>query len=361
MKFNYKIGMMAVALLAMSSCAVHDPFGDDLLEVGQALPTVSWELGSTVANAGDSVAFKGKYYTDKEHTADHAEVWALVSRTESASATLKLTKKLAYTQTVAKTDTIRSTQRIASFDHSLATWNGHEFELNSKFPTSQTLKSVTWADAKEWDQAKFDEYYPEGFQEEFTGKVVEYLTKDSTFYNDLRDVYINYDFTLEQINGVIAAHPELNTNGELDALATLEAGDKSDVWYTKEFTEDDEKNIVGKYYIDVVDGKTVYVEVAADAEIEGKVLYDVYESSAWVFCRYDDNTGGTITTVRQKYMPVFKDLISLIPFTDWIYNVSDGVYTVSFNRAYKYGVTFKVVDTVGNVGYTTDVKEVELN
>ncbi len=361
MKFNYKIGMMAVALLAMSSCAVHDPFGDDLLEVGQALPTVSWELGSTVASAGDSVAFKGKYYTDKEHTPDHAEVWGLTSRTQSASATLKLTKSLAYTQTFALNDTVRAADILGRYPHSMATWNGHEFELNAKFSTTNTLKSVTWADVKEWDQDQFDKFYPEGFQEEFTGKVVDYLTKDSTFYHDLRDVYINYDFTLEQIKGVIAKYPQLNANGELDALATLEAGDKSDVWYTKEFTEDDEKNVVGKYYIDIVNGTTVYVEVPLDTTVEGKVLYDVYESSPWVFCRYDDNTGGTITTVRRNYMPVFKDLISLIPFTDWIYNVSDGVYSVSYNCSYKYGVTFKVVDTVGNVGYTTDVKEVELN
>ena len=54
-------------------------------------------------------------------------------------------------------------------------------------------------------------------------------------------------------------------------------------------------------------------------------------------------------------------MITLIPFTDWIYNTVDKNYSVSFTREYKMGVTFKVYDTDGNVGYTTDVKEVSLN
>ena len=71
--------------------------------------------------------------------------------------------------------------------------------------------------------------------------------------------------------------------------------------------------------------------------------------------------GGTVTTVRSNYMPVFRDLISLIPFQDWIYDSVEGVYTASFTRSYSLGVTFKVVDTDGNVGYTTDDMTVTLN
>lgn len=34
--------------------------------------------------------------------------------------------------------------------------------------------------------------------------MIDYLTKDNTYYSDLRGVYINYDFTAEQVQGVIA-------------------------------------------------------------------------------------------------------------------------------------------------------------
>ena len=91
----------------------------------------------------------------------------------------------------------------------------------------------------------------------------------------------------------------------------------------------------------------------AAATDPSKTYYDVYKSSPWVFCRYDDNTGGVVTAVRDEYMLVFKDLISLIPFTDW-----------DFSRKYSLNLVFKVFDTEGHCGYTTGesgIKQIELN
>lgn len=375
MKLQYKLGAVALAVAAMTSCSQHDPF-EDVVTPGQAVPTVNWALGSTVANAGDSVAFEGKYYTDKEHTPDHAEVWSNVVVTESAAATLGLTQSLKYTQTVNTVDTVRTSQVVASYPHSMAKWDGYEFVLNAKFPTSVTLKSVKWTNIAEWDQNRFDSYYPADFMSSFTAKVNDYLTKDSTYYNDLRHVYVNYAFTLNQIQEVISKYPQLPG---LDKLLLEDAGQKSDAWYTKitvESGKEEVENVVGYYYLELVGDVNVYREVALDdpklETVDGKQYYNVsetlkvpaykvYESSPWVFCRYDDNRGEVIATVRGNYMPVFKDLIALIPFTDWIYNLADKVYSVTFDRKYSLGVVFKVVDTVGNVGYTTEVKEVSLN
>ncbi len=365
MKLQYKLGILTVAAVALASCSMHDPF-EEIMEVGQPLPVVAWELGSTVATAGDSVSFKGKYYTDSEHTPDHAEVWGTIAEAESQSATLHLTPTYAYTKTVTKNDTVRASL-IASYPHSMATWNGHEYELNVKFPTSSTLKSVKWTNISEWDQKTFDSYYPSTFQKEFVDEVVNTLTKDSTYYADLRYVYVNYDFTAEQIQGVIAKYPTLNTDGKLDALVNVNTDEKSNIWYSKIYKTDDkgntttEKNVVGKYYIEIVNGVQVYREVPLDYVNPNVTLYDVYESSPWLFCRYDDNVGADITTVRPAYMPMFKQLISLVPFTDWIYDSSNKVYSVTFSRQYSMGVTFKVVDTNGNTGYTTDALSVTLN
>ena len=375
MKLQYKLGAVALAGVAMTSCSQHDPF-EDVVTPGQAVPTVNWALGSTVANAGDSVAFEGKYYTDKEHTPDHAEVWSNVVVTESAAATLGLTQSLKYTQTVNTVDTVRTSQVVASYPHSMAKWDGYEFVLNAKFPTSVTLKSVKWTNIAEWDQNRFDSYYPADFMSSFTAKVNDYLTKDSVYYNDLRHVYVNYAFTLNQIQEVISKYPQLPG---LDKLLLEDAGQKSDAWYTKitvESGKEEVENVVGYYYLELVGDVNVYREVALDdpklETVDGKQYYNVsetlkvpaykvYESSPWVFCRYDDNRGEVIATVRGNYMPVFRDLIALIPFTDWIYNSADKVYSVTFDRKYSLGVVFKVVDTVGNVGYTTEVKEVSLN
>ena len=210
-----------------------------------------------------------------------------------------------------------------------------------------------------WDadaEERFNSYYPETFKKDFVDEVINTLTQDSTYYNDLRYLYVNYDFTLDQISNVISNYASLNSGGELDQLLLTVSDEKSDIWYTS--TE----NVVGKYYIKNVDGVSVYEEVPVDyVAPEGVQIFDVYESSPWLFCRYDDNVGGTVTTVRSNYMPVFRDLISLIPFQDWIYDSVEGVYTASFTRSYSLGVTFKVVDTDGNVGYTTDDMTVTLN
>lgn len=348
MKRHKIIGLLALMALVTSSCAIHDPFADNG-ELGQVLPTVDWEQGSTVVKAGRHATFKGKYYTTADKAIDHSEVWCLVKRSQSATATSKLTTSLAYTKNFSLTDTVRSAQSVAKFAHSKAEWDGHEYVLTDSFPTSRTLAPVTWVNPAEWDQEKFDSYYPATFQQEFLNYMVNALTKDNTYYNDLRNVYIKYDFTEEQFAA-------LNAEYGIDFPTATATADKSDLWYTN-----DE---IDHYYYTTVgdDGKAVYHEIATEADApDGANVQPVYKSAFWLFSRYSDDTGGKQTSVRSEYMPYFKSLISLIPFTSWIYNSSDKAYTVNYNRQYYLEPDFRVYDTDGKVGVTNDNKEVTLN
>ena len=196
MKIVNILGSIALSILVMTSCAVHDPI-DDNGELGQVLPTVDWEQSSKFVKAGNYATFKGKYYTTSDKQIDHSEVWALVKREQSAAAKSMLTTSLAYTKTYTLTDTVRSAQSMAKYPHSLAVWDGHEYVLNDSFPTSRTLAPLTWVSPAQWDQDKFDSYYPSTFASEFVDYMVNALTKDSTYYNDLRNVYINYNFPIE--------------------------------------------------------------------------------------------------------------------------------------------------------------------
>ena len=132
--------------------------------------------------------------------------------------------------------------------------------------------------------------------------------------------------------------------------------DKSNAWYTTD-------EIDHYYYITVSDdGKAVYHEIAdASSAPSGVNVQPVYKSAFWLFSRYSDDTGGKITTVRRQYMPYFTSMLETIPFTSWIYNTADKAYTVSFNRTYFLEPEFRVYDTDGKVGVTTDNKEVTLN
>ena len=348
MKIYYHFAMLAIVAWSMNSCVTHDPFADRM-ELGQIVPTVDWEQGSTDIKAGSYATFKAKYYTSPDNEIDHSEVWVKTKRSESAAATSKLTTSLSYTKTVTTADTVRVNECIATYPHSKAEWDGHEYVLTDSFPTSRTLIPVNWPSKPEvWDQEQFDSYYPAGFADEFCAYLVNALTRDSAYYNDLRNVYINYDFTQEQFEA-------LNAKYNVSYPTVTETGDKSDAWFTTD-------EVDHYYYITVVDSVTVYREVATEAEAPAGVnTYPVYKSSPWLFSRYSDDTGGRITTVRRNCMPYWKELIEMIPFTSWIYDTANSAYSVTFTRSYSLLPEFRVVDKKNKHGVTTNNMEISLN
>jgi hypothetical protein len=54
-------------------------------------------------------------------------------------------------------------------------------------------------------------------------------------------------------------------------------------------------------------------------------------------------------------------MIETIPFTSWIYNSASKEYTVSFKRDYFLWPEFRVYDSDGKMGVTTDNKKIDLN
>lgn len=348
MNLKYKIGIMFLATMGMMSCAKNDPFADKM-EIGQELPNVYWELGSTVAKAGSDVSFKVMYYPTKGQEIKNIEIWSAITRAQTSSASLKLTSSLAYTQTFSINDTLRRAFLVKEYNHSEEYFDGRQYVFTGSFPTSQTLSPLSWVTPNEWDQKKFDMYYPEDFQKTFVDTVIVSLTKDAN-YSDLRYVYINYDFKEEQFQS-------LNAKYNISFPTNTDTGEKSDLWYT------DTEKVVGKYYITLDDKRNpIYHEVAnPDDAPDGVSLYDVYDSSFWVFCRYSDDEGRVVTTVRPEYMPYLKDLISLIAFEEWIYSSAEMTYAVSFERTYHVIPTIKVYNTVGKAGTDTDDKDVTLN
>ena len=358
MKLYSKIALFAAGVMAASSCSVNDPFADNM-EIGQVLPTVSWELSSTVCKAGDEAKFLAKYYTtSSDAKIDHSEVWAMITSTESAAATQKLITSPAYTQTVNANDTVRGFHMLASYPHSQAVLSGTEYHLDATFPTSSTLSPVNWTSPEDWDQEKFDLYYPAGFQQQFCEKMVSYLTTDSTYLSGLRQAYLNYTFTQEQFDAVNAKYPSLTP---LPFSDSADAGHtKGDLWF-----EPDTKTIDHYYYTTLSGEVTVEHEIAkkedAPSNIDPSKVYPVYKAPHWIFCRYSDNTGGAVTSVRAEYMPLWKELVQAVPFTAWIYDATNKVYNVAFSRTYTIRPKFRVIDTNGKVGTDTESKSIELN
>ncbi|MFI3239691.1 MAG: hypothetical protein R3Y22_03785 [Bacteroidales bacterium] len=358
MKLKYKLSkiyLLALIAVMAASCEEYDPF-KNVMDVGQTVPTTYWELGSTVAKAGSDVSFSARFYPATGDVIDRAEVWTAVTRSESAAATVALTSSLSYTQTEQISDTLRRAQLVAEYPLSMATLDGTEYLLASTFPTSQTLSPISWVSPTEWNEETFELYYSDTFQETFTEKVINYLTADSTYYTDLRLVYVSYDFTAEQFNRLSAEYG-VNFPDQTGEAEEGEGGGKSDLWYY------DTETVVGQYYIYVdANGVSHEVELAeGETAPEGTTAYDVYDSSEWVFCRYSDDKGASIVSVRDEYIPFFIALLQEIPFIDWIYSDSDQAYMVSFSRKYILLPYIYVYNTAGKAGTDSNSKEVELN
>ena len=157
MKIQFKLGIMALGLLAFSSCEKNDPMADNM-QIGEYVPTAYWEVGSTACKAGETFSFSGKYWTEDGYTPDHSEVWYSVVRSQESSASLKLAGTLmSYTKAVAEEDTVRTSQSIASFPHADAVWDGYEFVITGTVPTSSTLAPLKWA-PKVWDEVTVDRF-----------------------------------------------------------------------------------------------------------------------------------------------------------------------------------------------------------
>lgn len=398
MKLQYKLGIMALGLVAFTSCEKNDPFADHL-EIGQRVPTVYWEVGSTTAKAGESFSFKGTYYTQDGKVADYSQVWWDVLRSDELEVTAKLAgSSFSYKMTGGEKDlVVRVNEHSDPFDHSLAkldtvlvdtyleyydsitnSWKIDESQITQKpkpltqysitgvVPVSETLTPITWNSPKEWDQKKCDTYFPQGFIETFEKNVDSLIVLDAN-YNALRYLYINYAFTNERFAEINA---QFGTNFPTDIAydtqdAQAGASDKSTRWfdYANPKVSGKTPAVVGYYYTTIENGKTVYHEVGLDYEAqEGQKLQAVYESAAWVFSRYDDDLGSVVTTVRPEYIPAFQALVQPITFQEWIYSSSDG-YAISFKRNYKLDASFRVYDTEGNVGKVspTSKKQIEIN
>ena len=367
MKLQYKLGIMALGLIAFTSCEKNDPFVDHL-EIGQRVPTCYWEVGSTTAKAGGYFSFKGQYYTEDGHTPSHSEVWYNVTRTDEASATAKSAgSSFSYTKSYSVTDTVRSNQTIIKYAHSLAVWDGYEFVLTDSVPVSETLSPINWNAPKVWGESeikKFDNYFAADFAEEFEETVDSLIVTDAN-YNALRYLYINYAFTNERFKEINAQYgtnfPTDIKYSETDAQEG--ATDKSTRWidYANPKQAGKAAPVVGYYYQTIDEaGNPVYNEVALDYEAqEGQVLYPVYESAPWVFSRYDDDLGSVVSTVRPEYIAAFKALVEPITFTEWI-GSNDG-YSIAFKRKYFLDANFRVFDTENNVGVAHTSYSIEIN
>ena len=169
MKTIFKTLALGLLLMSVASCEMHDPFDENTI-TGAVGPETYWTIESSMVKAGESMGFTGQYYSTVEGI-DHSELWYELFEKEDKMVTASLIKAFTYSVTSSTTAQKRMLQTIQSYPHSEDLWSDslRAYVLVDRFPTSNTLAPIAWAQPK--DLEGFDKnlhaYFGENFATEF--------------------------------------------------------------------------------------------------------------------------------------------------------------------------------------------------
>lgn len=199
----------SLGLFFLSSCEKHDLF-EDLADIGNMPPTVSWTLESTSLTAGNEGAFKAQYYhSEKDRKIDRSEIWYDIVETISLQASCPHLVSTTYSLSIETTTLSRISQCIKTFEHREDLWNDNAraYQLESTFPTSNTLRSITWKEVTDFDESKFSLWFPEDFAARFKKGVYDRLT-----VADFRKLFIGLGIMDEEVDFNPCIGTRLNEN-----------------------------------------------------------------------------------------------------------------------------------------------------
>ncbi|MGL4411618.1 MAG: hypothetical protein ACRCTF_05725 [Bacteroidales bacterium] len=164
---NYIVAMF-LATAILPSCSVNDQLGE-LTQVGQVAPHVQWDLQTTTVKAGNSVPFAAQYYSSVNRSILRSEVWYNVVENIQTTIACPWMTTFSYSFVDATSEELRISQKISTYNHDQAEWNGDKkaFQLNTSFPTSNTLRPISWTEVESFEIEKFDLYFGQDYKQEF--------------------------------------------------------------------------------------------------------------------------------------------------------------------------------------------------
>ena len=176
MKTIFKTLALGLLLMTVASCEKHDFFDENTI-TGAVGPEAYWYEVGEMAKAGESVEFKAQYYSSVDSNyIDHTEVWYDLFEQEEKLVTASLIKAFTYSYTTSTTVQARALQTIKSYAHTNDLWSDslRAFLLVDKFPISNTLAPVVWANPQPSDttvEKNLHTYFGKNFAEEFMAGV----------------------------------------------------------------------------------------------------------------------------------------------------------------------------------------------
>lgn len=165
---SYIVALLLGAGTLFTSCEVNDQLGD-LTQVGQVAPHVQWDLQSSTVKAGNPVPFAAQYYSSVNREIIRSEVWYNVVENIQTTIASPWMRTFTYSFVEASSEQLRIAQKIATYQHDPAMWDidRKAFQLNTTFPTSNTLRPISWTEVESFESDKFNLYFGESFAAEF--------------------------------------------------------------------------------------------------------------------------------------------------------------------------------------------------
>jgi len=154
-------------LATFNSCEKHD-FFDEHLITGEVGPQAYWEVGSSTVRAGSNVSFVAQYYSTVSKI-DYSEVWYSVSEKLTKSVSCPWLTSFSYSYTSETIEEKRISQKVAEYPHSQTVLSDslRAYVFEDEFPLSGTLSVFSWRKPEQFDSARMNTYFGDGFMEHF--------------------------------------------------------------------------------------------------------------------------------------------------------------------------------------------------
>ena len=347
MKTIFKTLALGLLLMTVASCEKHDPFDENTI-TGAVGPETYWTIESSMVKAGESMGFVGQYYSIVAKI-DHSEVWYELFEKEDKLVTASLIKAFTYSYTSSTTAQKRMLQTIASYPHSEELWSDslRAYILDDRFPISNTLSPITWAQPK--DLEGFDKnlhaYFGETFADDFKAGLTAKMnpTEDERHYN----AYMQVLGGLSLLNDTI-----LTPNGDrmpYQQWITDSTFNANTASWNKGFKQYD--TIWSKVNFDTIgfEWDTVIKQVGRPPKPDTTI------TKVWITKPQMDEVVYVYPQIKAALDSVWENHVS---FYDLILGAEG--YSVEYKREYYINAELRIYDECGTYS-STDAKEISIN
>lgn len=347
MKTIFKTLALGLLLMTVASCEKHDPFDENTI-TGAVGPETYWTIESSMVKAGESMGFVGQYYSIVAKI-DHSEVWYELFEKEDKLVTASLIKAFTYSYTSSTTAQKRMLQTIASYPHSEELWSDslRAYILDDRFPISNTLSPITWAQPKDLEgfDKKLHAYFGETFADDFKAGLTAKMnpTEDERHYN----AYMQVLGGLSLLNDTI-----LTPNGDrmpYQQWITDSTFNANTASWNKGFKQYD--TIWSKVNFDTLgfEWDTVIKQVGRPPKPDTTI------TKVWITKPQMDEVVYVYPQIKAALDSVWENHVS---FYDLILGAEG--YSVEYKREYYINAELRIYDECGTYS-STDAKEISIN